>query len=167
MEYMPHIVCAVAVRYSDRPEVHPIAMHFANSSVVNALISGYKAVELCQAYILMSSYDVPARRFEEDRNWSFTGLAIRFEIFIGSPTSLLTLMWSHDYRTATDLNLHRLSSKKQTTELQELEMLNRTRTWINCFNLDKSTATQFGKPSTLKEDKCVCSLLRTIPLSIC
>ena len=64
-------------------------------------------------------------------------------------------MRSHDSRTATDLNLHRLSPSKQTTEQQELEMLNRMRTWINCFNLDKSTATQFGKPSTLKEDKCV------------
>jgi hypothetical protein len=31
-------------------------------------------------------------------------------------------------------------------------MLNRVRTWINCFNLDKSMATQFGRPSTLKED---------------
>ena len=34
-------------------------------------------------------------------------------------------------------------------------MLNRTRVWIICFNIDKSTSTQFGKPSTLKEDLCV------------
>jgi hypothetical protein len=52
---------------------------------------------------------------------------------------------------ATDLNLH-LLPQKPTTEQQELEMLNRTRIWIICFNLDKSTATQFGKPSTLKDD---------------
>ena len=31
-------------------------------------------------------------------------------------------------------------------------MLNRTRVWMICFNLDRSTATQFGKPSTIKED---------------
>jgi len=86
MGHMPHIVCAVALQYSDKPEVHPIAMRFARSSLVNALISGYKAVDLCQAYILMSSYDEPARRFEEDRSWSYAGLAIRFEIFIGSAT---------------------------------------------------------------------------------
>jgi hypothetical protein len=32
--------------------------------------------------------------------------------------------------------------------------MNRAQIWIICFNLDKSTATQFGpgKPSTLKED---------------
>ena len=61
-------------------------------------------------------------------------------------------MRSHNSSTATDLNLHRLPPKKPSTEQQELEMLNHVRTWINCFNLDKSMATQFGKPSTLKED---------------
>ena len=34
-------------------------------------------------------------------------------------------------------------------------MLNRTRIWIVCFNVDKSAAVQFGKPSTLREDQCV------------
>ncbi|KAI9439194.1 fungal-specific transcription factor domain-containing protein [Lactarius indigo] len=125
------VVCAIASRYSDKPEVYPIAMHFAKSAAANALVDGWKSVELCQAYILMSIYAVPARRWEEDRSWLYTGLAIRI---------------------ATDLNLHLLPQKKPTTEQQELEMLNRTRIWIICFNLDKSTATQFGKPSTLKED---------------
>jgi len=125
------VVCAIASRYSDKPEVYPIAMHFAKSAAANALVDGWKSVELCQAYILMSIYAVPARRWEEDRSWLYTGLAIRI---------------------ATDLNLHLLPQKPPTTEQQKLEMLNRTRIWIICFNLDKSTATQFGKPSTLKED---------------
>ncbi|KAI0251644.1 fungal-specific transcription factor domain-containing protein [Lactifluus subvellereus] len=124
------VVCAIASRYSDKPEVYPIAMHFAKSAAAHALVDGWKSVELCQAYILMSIYAVPARRWEEDRSWLYTGLAIRI---------------------ATDLNLHILP-KPPTTKQQELEMLNRTRVWMICFNLDKSTATQFGKPSTLKED---------------
>ncbi|KAI0263617.1 fungal-specific transcription factor domain-containing protein [Gloeopeniophorella convolvens] len=125
------VVCAIASRYSDKPEVYPIAMHFAKSAAAHALVDGWKSVELCQAYILMSIYAVPARRWEEDRSWLYTGLAIRI---------------------ATDLNLHLLPPKKPATEQEELELLNRTRIWIICFNLDKSTATQFGKPSTLKED---------------
>jgi len=125
------VVCAIALRYSHKPEVYPIAMHFAKSAAANALVDGWKSVELCQAYMLMSVYAVPARRWEEDRSWLYTGLAIRI---------------------ATDLNLHLLPQKPPTTKQQELEVLNRTRIWINCYNLDKSTATQFGKPSTLKED---------------
>lgn len=56
-------------------------MHFAKSAAANALIDGWKSVELCQAYILMSIYAVPARRWEEDRSWLYTGLAIRFVFF--------------------------------------------------------------------------------------
>ena len=129
-------------------------MHFAKSAAANALIDGWKSVELCQAYILMSIYAVPARRWEEDRSWLFTGLAIRcvhlllwVQYTIGK-----VLTRFHEIRIATDLNLHLPQTKRPTNEQQELEMLNRTRIWINCFNLDKSTATQFGKPSTLKED---------------
>ena len=69
-------------------------------------------------------------------------------------TKLSRLKWSN-VRIAADLNLHLLPPKKPTTEHQELEMLNRTRTWIICFNIDKSAAVQFGKPSTLREDQCV------------
>lgn len=74
---MLRIVCAIALRYSDKPEVYPIAMHFAKSAASSALVDGWKSVELCQAYILMSIYGVPARRWEEDRSWLYTGLAIR------------------------------------------------------------------------------------------
>ena len=55
-------------------------MHFAKSAAANALVDGWKSVELCQAYILMSIYAVPARRWEEDRSWLYTGLAIRYAL---------------------------------------------------------------------------------------
>ncbi|KAF8063303.1 fungal-specific transcription factor domain-containing protein [Lyophyllum atratum] len=126
------VICAISSRYyAEKSEIYPIAMHFAKHSAANALIDGWKSVELCQAYILMSVYAVPARRWEEDRSWLYTGLAIRI---------------------ATDLNLHQVSTTKPQNEKQEREILNRTRVWMICFNLDRSTATQFGKPSTIKED---------------
>ncbi|KAG7085553.1 hypothetical protein E1B28_003110 [Marasmius oreades] len=126
------VICAVSSRYyPEKSEIYPIAMHFAKHSAANALVDGWKSVELCQAYILMSIYAVPARRWEEDRSWLYTGLAIRI---------------------ATDLNLHMVPTTKPHNEKQEREVLNRTRVWMICFNLDRSTATQFGKRSTIKED---------------
>ncbi|KAG6820054.1 hypothetical protein H0H93_005986 [Arthromyces matolae] len=126
------VICAISSRYyAEKSEIYPIAMHFAKHSAASALIDGWKSVELCQAYILMSIYAVPARRWEEDRSWLYTGLAIRI---------------------ATDLNLHQVPNIKPQNEKQEREILNRTRVWMICFNLDRSTATQFGKPSTIKED---------------
>jgi hypothetical protein len=55
-------------------------------------------------------------------------------------------------RIATDLNLHQVSTTQPQTERQEREMLNRARVWMICFNIDRSAATQCGKPSTIKED---------------
>lgn len=129
------VICAISSRYyTEKSEIYPIAMHFAKHSAATALIDGWKSVELCQAYILMSIYAMPARRWEEDRSWLYTGLAIRI---------------------ATDLNLHQVSTARPSSERQEREILNRTRVWLICFNLDRSTATQFGKPSTIKEDYIV------------
>ncbi|KAI0738159.1 hypothetical protein C8Q80DRAFT_1222509 [Daedaleopsis nitida] len=126
------VVCAISSRYyTEKTEIYPIAMHFAKHAAASALLNGWKSVELSQAYLLMSLYGVPARRWEEDRNWLYTGLAIRI---------------------ATDLNLHVVSNVKPKTEKQEREMVNQTRVWILCFNLDRSTSAQFGKPSTIKED---------------
>ncbi|KAJ7208439.1 hypothetical protein B0H12DRAFT_1034254 [Mycena haematopus] len=128
------VVCAVSSRYyPEKSEIYPIAMHFAKHSAANALIDGWKSVELCQAYILLSIYAVPARKWEEDRSWLYTGLAIRL---------------------ATDLNLHQVPSSKAVkgNEKQERELLNRTRVWMICFNLDRSSATQYGKPPTIKQD---------------
>ena len=70
-------------------------MHFAKHAAATALIDGWKSVELCQAYILMAVYAVPARRWEEDRSWLYIGLAIRL---------------------ATDLNLHQASGVAPTSE---------------------------------------------------
>ncbi|KAM6499620.1 hypothetical protein JOM56_005128 [Amanita muscaria] len=125
------VICAISTRYHPKKSgVYSIAMHFAKHSAANALVDGWKSVELCQAYILMSIYAVPARRWEEDRSWLYTGLAIRL---------------------ATDLNLHQQSLVKPQSERHEREILNRTRVWMICCNLDRSTAAQFGKPSTIKE----------------
>ena len=38
---------------------------------------------------------------------------------------------------------------KPHNENHAREMLNRTRIWLNCFNLDRSTGSQYGKPPTI------------------
>jgi hypothetical protein len=46
---------------------------------------------------------------------------------------------------ATDLNLHYPNTAKPKDEMHAREMFNRTRAWLNCFNLDRSTGSQYGK----------------------
>ncbi|KAF9525684.1 hypothetical protein CPB83DRAFT_896852 [Crepidotus variabilis] len=120
------VICAIASRfYTARLDLYPQAMHYAQLAAGTALISGNKNVEMCQAYILLSLYPVPARKWEDQRSWLYLGLAIR---------------------AATDLNLHLPTTAKPLNENHAREMLNRTRVWLNCFNLDRSTGSQYGKP---------------------
>ncbi|KAF7373016.1 hypothetical protein MSAN_00509000 [Mycena sanguinolenta] len=131
------VVCAVSSRYyTAKSEIYPIAMHFAKHSASNALNEGWKTIELCQVYILLSIYSVPGQKWEEDCSWLYSGVAIRL---------------------ATDLNLHQtaISAAPQENERQERELLNRTRAWMNCVNLDHSIAYQSGKPPTMKPDYVV------------
>jgi len=64
--------------YVGKSEIYPIAMHFAKHSAANALIDDWKSMELYQAYILISIYAVPVRRWKKDKSWLYTGLAIQY-----------------------------------------------------------------------------------------
>lgn len=96
-------------------------MQYACLAAGTALIGGPKTVESVHAYLILSLYPRPARRWEDDRTWLYLGLAIR---------------------VATDLNLHHPPTATPKNEQHAREMLNRTRAWMNCFNLDRSIGSQ-------------------------
>ncbi|KAI0031195.1 hypothetical protein K488DRAFT_12737, partial [Vararia minispora EC-137] len=119
------VICAIASRYdTERPDLYSTAISVARRAAADMFIGGAKRVEIVQAYILLSLYPVPARRWEDDRCYIFLGQAIRM---------------------AVDMNLNHPNTAKPQNEMHAREMLNRTRTWLNCFNLDRSTSSQYGK----------------------
>ena len=68
------VICAVSSRYyALKSSIYPIAMHFAKQAAAKNLIDGWKCVEQCQAYLLMSTYAQPARKWEDDRSWIYLG----------------------------------------------------------------------------------------------
>ncbi|KIJ24873.1 hypothetical protein M422DRAFT_785750 [Sphaerobolus stellatus SS14] len=77
---------------------------------------------------LMSVYGLPARRWEEDRSWFYGGA------------------------TATTMQG---TTTKPLSERHERERMNRVRTGLNCWNVDRSSAVKFGKPIGLEEDEAV------------
>ncbi|KIP11212.1 hypothetical protein PHLGIDRAFT_159580 [Phlebiopsis gigantea 11061_1 CR5-6] len=119
------VICGIASRfYTERPELYQKAMHFARLAAGTALIGGQKSVDIVHAYILLALYPVPSRKWEDDRSWIYLGVAIRI---------------------AMDLNLHHPNTAKPKDEMHARVLLNRTRAWLNCFNLDRSTGSQYGK----------------------
>ncbi|RPD77310.1 hypothetical protein L226DRAFT_459877 [Lentinus tigrinus ALCF2SS1-7] len=125
------IICTVASRYyKEKPHIHGMAVHFAKAAAANAVIDGWKTVEMCQAFALWSVYNPPARRWEEDRAWCYTGIA---------------------FRLATELNLSRIPDKF-SDERAERESHNRTRMWLMCFIMDRCLSIQSGKAWMVQED---------------
>ncbi|KAH9041647.1 hypothetical protein EDB85DRAFT_2242516 [Lactarius pseudohatsudake] len=129
------VICAVASRYdSERPDLYPTAMEYARQEAGATFLGGQKRVEVVQAYYLLSLYPVPMRRWEDDRSWIYLGQAIR---------------------VAIDMNLHHPNTAKPQNELHAREMLNRTRAWLNCFNLDRSYGSQYGKTAIINNEDYV------------
>ncbi|THH27370.1 hypothetical protein EUX98_g6816 [Antrodiella citrinella] len=50
------------------------------------------------------------------------------------------------------LNLDKPSTAKPKNEQHARELLNRTRTWLAVFNLDRSTGSQYGKPAVISNN---------------
>lgn len=72
-----------------------------------------------------------------------SGLQSGFYLFIYISLAYNT---NRRHRTATDLSLHLPMTAKPLHENHAREMLNRTRAWMNCLNVERSTASQYGKP---------------------
>lgn len=119
------VICAIASRYdAERPDLYPTAMDLARQEAGAAFLICPKRVEVVQAYYLLSLYPITTRRWEEDRSWIYLGQAIR---------------------VAMDMNLHHPNTAKPRDEPHAREMLNRTRAWLNVYNLDRSFGSQYGK----------------------
>ncbi|EMD32764.1 hypothetical protein CERSUDRAFT_77143 [Gelatoporia subvermispora B] len=71
-------ICAVSWRYyKEKLEMYPIAMYFAECAAAEGVLNDLQSEELAQAYILMSHYSRPTRRWTDDKSWLYTSLAVR------------------------------------------------------------------------------------------
>ncbi|KAL9932991.1 hypothetical protein V8E36_008246 [Tilletia maclaganii] len=136
------VVCCVASRYYShkRPDLYAKCLAEARRLAFDIMSRGYKSVEIVQGFLLLSMWNQPSERYETDKTWLFSGVAMRM---------------------ATDLNLHRKSllplppdmspNDPQVLE-REREILNRERTWYHCFTMDRGLSATFGKPYAIRED---------------
>lgn len=60
-------------------------------------------------------------------------------------------------RMALDLNLHIRSTVKPKNSLHARELLNRTRVWLNCYNVDRSMGSQYGRAPTIPNHDWIAS----------
>ncbi|KAK0519435.1 hypothetical protein OC842_007458, partial [Tilletia horrida] len=135
-------VCTVASRFYShkRPDLYAKCLAESKRCAYDIMSRGYKSVEIVQGFLLLSLWTQPSERYETDKTWLFSGVAMRM---------------------ATDLNLHRKSTLTLPPDVSpndpvvlewEREILNRERTWFLCFTMDRNLAATMGKPYTIRED---------------
>ena len=151
-------VCAVASKfYLRRPDLYVSCQRRAIKGAFDVLSRGYKSPEIVQGFLLLTLYNQPVERYEEDRTWLFAGVAIRM---------------------AQELNMHRkcvMPPEARADEATMRHVLNCERTWYICFCVDRTLSAQMGKPYSIREDYlirhapdwCVQELSRPWDLGIC
>lgn len=71
------LVCALALRYcTQMPYLYKFTMDVVGNAATLALEKGLKTIETCQAYILLSLYPVPQKKWTDDRRWLMIGVAV-------------------------------------------------------------------------------------------
>lgn len=151
-------VCAVASKfYTRRRDLYGQCQRRTIKSAFKVMSRGFKSTEIVQGFLLLTLYNQPVERYEEDRTWLFAGVAIRM---------------------AQDLNLHRktvITKELMADENKMRDVLNRERTWYICFCVDRTLSAQMGKPYSIREDFlirhtsewCMQPLSRPWDLGIC
>ncbi|GAA5889963.1 hypothetical protein JCM16303_004877 [Sporobolomyces ruberrimus] len=133
-------ICTVAARYYTKrtDDLYRKCLRTAKRVAFDVMTKGYKSTEICQGFLLLCCWNQPAERFEEERTYQFSGIAIRM---------------------ATDLNLHRKTIAQLPSEINEetrvlydRELLNRERAWLYSFICDRSVSTQMGKPYSIPRE---------------
>ncbi|KAI5122291.1 hypothetical protein M0805_002370 [Coniferiporia weirii] len=139
------MICCVATQHS--PKYAPMVslfVEFVHDLSGKTLVQGRKTVDECQAFLIQSVYQMPRKRFEDQRGWLTMGLAfsLAHELRLNEPPSTdhITDLYSTESMDSKD---------GFAREMVERERLNRIRTWLNCYCVDASHATQFGKPAML------------------
>jgi len=63
--------------YTNRPDAYVRLMDITKKLAGEAIINMTKSIEHVQAFILLSSYPAPDRKYSENKNWLYSGVAFR------------------------------------------------------------------------------------------
>ncbi|KZT69157.1 hypothetical protein DAEQUDRAFT_765701 [Daedalea quercina L-15889] len=110
--------------WKHRPKLHELARAHIVESIREAVKEGYKTIETCQAFVILSLFPTPHTNSVDSRGWMFMGIAIRI---------------------AQDLRL----DEQPPVDLPEREKLNRLRTWFEVVSIDSSNSIQKGRPAMI------------------
>jgi transcriptional regulatory protein LEU3 len=66
--------------YKKRPDAYLRLMEIAKKLAGEAIINMTQSIEHCQGFILLASYPAPDRKYSENKNWLYSGVAFRYVV---------------------------------------------------------------------------------------
>lgn len=139
------IVNVAAIYYSPRPNLRLEMQSEMNALIGSLITSGVKNVGIIQGFLILYFWNQPCADLNHDLAWTYSGLAMRM---------------------AVELNLS--ASNKAKDAETERDRINRERTWMFCFLVDRTQSAARGKKWSLHgSDSIVGNAATWFSQSIC
>ncbi|KAM0752863.1 hypothetical protein T439DRAFT_184423 [Meredithblackwellia eburnea MCA 4105] len=160
------VICAVASRFHKDPNLHVSCYEEAHACFVECVATGERSLESVQACMILTLWtSAPREGTGEDRPkraWLYFGNAVRMALELGlfrPPQWVDKHLVENGSKPNPWVNL-----KGVATEEEQREALNRERTWLLVFVIDRNMSAVMGRPYLIHEAKPL--LLPLHPMSL-
>ncbi|GAA6022022.1 hypothetical protein JCM11491_005496 [Sporobolomyces phaffii] len=161
------VILAVASRFHSDPTLHNKIYEEAHQCFVDCLSEGERSVEAVQACCILTVWTYPPKGEGDDagreerpkRAWLYFGMAVRLglELNLFRPPAWVDYHLSKPGNSARSnpwINLPR-SGPEAITDEDVWDALNKERTWLMVFVIDRNMSAVMGRPYQIHEPKAL------------
>ncbi|SCV73644.1 BQ2448_6074 [Microbotryum intermedium] len=159
-------ICAVASRFNPDPTLHVKCYDEAHACFVDCIANGERSIESVQALMILTVWTSAPKKDTEDRPqraWLYFGMAVRMGLELGlfRPPPFV------DHHLSTSRNASQANpwaNLKDVEEEEQRDAINRERTWLMGFVIDRNMSAVMGRPYQIHEAKPLLIPLHTMSL---
>ncbi|SCZ88690.1 BZ3500_MvSof-1268-A1-R1_Chr10-2g03047 [Microbotryum saponariae] len=159
-------ICAVASRFNPDPTLHVKCYDEAHACFVDTVANGERSIESVQALMILTVWTSAPKKDAEDRPqraWLYFGMAVRMGLELGlfRPPPFV------DHHLSTSRNASQANpwaNLKDVSEEEQRDAINRERTWLMGFVIDRNMSAVMGRPYQIHEAKPLLIPLHTMSL---
>ncbi|KDE06812.1 hypothetical protein MVLG_02849 [Microbotryum lychnidis-dioicae p1A1 Lamole] len=159
-------ICAVASRFNPDPTLHVKCYDEAHACFVDTVANGERSIESVQALMILTVWTSAPKKEAEDRPqraWLYFGMAVRMGLELGlfRPPPFV------DHHLSTSRNASQANpwaNLKDVSEEEQRDAINRERTWLMGFVIDRNMSAVMGRPYQIHEAKPLLIPLHTMSL---
>ncbi|KAK4047607.1 Phosphatidylinositol 4-kinase pik1alpha (PI4-kinase)(PtdIns-4-kinase) [Microbotryomycetes sp. JL201] len=145
-------ICAVASRFNSDSTLHVKCYDEVHNCFIETIASGERSIEIVQACMILTMWGSAPKGTEDrpQRAWMYFGMAVRMSLELGlfrPPAFVDAHLKANAGKANPWVNL------KHVPEEQQREALNRERTWLLVFVMDRYMSAVMGRPYQIHEAK--------------